>query len=131
GFDRAMIDSIRYEAIGMVALAAALGGAAHSVLLIFGPGFERAAPALVLLLFFPVLAAATVTQTQALWAVDRPGLTSGISLLRLLVTIALLVVLTPRMNMVGPAIALLAGLLVVLVLSGLALRRHLARPARA
>jgi O-antigen/teichoic acid export membrane protein len=131
GFDRALIDSIRYEVFGMLLLAAAVGGAASSVLQLFGPGFDRAAPALALLVLYPVLASATVTQTQALWAVDRPGLTSIISLVRLAVTIALLVVLTPTMNMVGPALALLAGLLVVLVFSGLALRRHLARPLRA
>ncbi len=131
GFDRAMIDSIRYEVIGMLMLAAAIGGAAHSVLDIFGPGFGRAAPALVLLALFPALASITVTQTQALWAVNRPGLTSIVALIRLAVTIALLVWLTPGMNMAGPAIALLAGFLVVIVLSGGALRRHLARPLRA
>ena len=131
GFDRAMIDSIRYEVIGMLALAAAIGGAAHSVLDIFGPGFGQAAPALILLALFPALASVTVTQTQALWAVNRPGLTSVIALIRLAATVVLLVVLTPRMNMVGPAIALLAGFLVVVVLSGGALRHHLTRPLRA
>jgi O-antigen/teichoic acid export membrane protein len=131
GFDRALIDSIRYEVIGMLLLAAAIGGAAHSVLAIFGPGFGQATPALVLLALFPVLASVGVTQTQALWAVDRPGLTSIFSLIRLVVTIGLLVALTARMNMVGPALALLAGYLVVVVLSGLALRHHLTRPLRA
>jgi O-antigen/teichoic acid export membrane protein len=131
GFDRALIDSIRYEVIGMLLLAAAIGGAAHSVLDLFGPGFSPAAPALVLLLFFPVLASISVTQTQALWAVDRPGLTSVVAGLRLVVTIVLLVVLTPKMNYVGPALALLAGMLVSIALCGLALRDHLARPLRA
>ena len=131
GFDRALVDSIRYEVFGMLLLAAALGGCAHTVLEIFGPGFDQAASALALLLLFPVLASATVTQTQALWAADRPGLTSVISLLRLVLTVGLLVVLTPRMTMVGPALALLAGFLLVVVLSGIALRRHMARPLRA
>lgn len=130
GFDRALIDSIRYEVIGMLLLAAALGGAAHSVLDLFGPGFSPAVPALVLLLFFPVLASISITQTQALWAVDRPGLTSIVAMVRLAVTIVLLVVLTPTMNFAGPAIALLAGMLVSVVLFGFALRRHLTRPLR-
>lgn len=130
GFDRAMIDSIRYEVIGMLMLAAAIGGAAHSVLDIFGPGFSQAVPALILLALFPALASVTVTQTQALWAVNRPGLTSVVALIRLALTIVLLVLLTPRMNMVGPALALLAGFLVVIVLSGIALRRDLTRPLR-
>ena len=131
GFDRALIDSTRYEVIVMTVFAATIGGAAHLVLGIFGPGFDAAAPALALLMLFPVMASITVTQTQALWAVNRPGLTSLIALARLVVTIALLVVLTPATHMVGPALALLSGFLVVIVLSGAALRRHLARPLRA
>jgi O-antigen/teichoic acid export membrane protein len=131
GFDRALIDSIRYEVIVMLMLAAAIGGAAHSVLEIFGPGFTPAVPALILLALFPALASITVTQTQALWAVNRPGLTSVVALIRLTVTIVLLVLLTPAMNMVGPALALLAGFLVTIVLSGGALRHHLTRPLRA
>ncbi len=131
GFDRALIDSIRYEVIGMLLLAAALGGAAHSVLDLFGPGFTPAVPALVLLLFFPVLASVSITQTQALWAVNRPGLTSIVSIARMAVTIVLLVVLTPEMNYAGPALALLAGMLVAILLFGLALRDHLTRPLRA
>jgi O-antigen/teichoic acid export membrane protein len=131
GFDRALIDSIRYEMIGMLLIAAALGGAAHSVLDIFGPGFSRAAPALALLMLFPALASVTATQTQALWATNQPGRTSLIAILRLTITIALLVVLTPRIDIIGPAIALLAGFLLVVVLSGVALRPFLARPLRA
>jgi O-antigen/teichoic acid export membrane protein len=130
GFDRAMVDSIRYEVIGMLLLAAAIGGAAHSVLGLFGPGFGRATPALALLAIYPALASISVTQTQALWAVDRPGLTSIIALVRLVVTVALLILLTPVMEIAGPALALLASYLVVVVFSGLALRHHLTRPLR-
>jgi O-antigen/teichoic acid export membrane protein len=130
GFDRALIDSIRYEVFGMLLLAAVIGGAAHSILALFGAGFARASDALVLLALFPALAAVSVTQTQALWSTGRPGRTSLIALVRLLVTIALLVALTPRMGIVGPAIALLAGYVAVILLSGLALRPVLARPLR-
>jgi O-antigen/teichoic acid export membrane protein len=131
GFDRALIDSIRYEVIGLLLIAAALGGAAHSVMDIFGPGFDEAAPALALLALFPAMASVTVAQTQALWAVNRPGLTSLIAGARLLVTIGLLIALTPPLGVVGPAIALLAGFAVVIVLSGVALRPVLKRPVRA
>jgi O-antigen/teichoic acid export membrane protein len=130
GFDRALIDSIRYEMIGMLLIAAAIGGAANSVLAIFGPGFSRAAPALALLMLFPALASVTATQTQALWATNQPGRTSLIAITRLTVTIALLVVLTPKIDIVGPAIALLAGYLLVIALSGIALRVFMARPLR-
>jgi O-antigen/teichoic acid export membrane protein len=131
GFDRALIDSIRYETIGMLLIAAAIGGAAHSVLAVFGQGFGTATTALALLILFPALASITVTQTQALWAIDRPGLTSAIAIVRLAITLTLLVVLTPAVGIAGPAIALLAGYLAVIVLSGLSLRPSLARPLRA
>jgi O-antigen/teichoic acid export membrane protein len=131
GFDRALVDSIRYEAIGMLLIAATVGGAARSVLELFGPGFARAATALALLAVFPALASVTVTQTQALWAVDRPGVTSAIAVARAAVTLGMLVLLTPRLGIDGPAIALLAGYAIVIALSGVALRPALARPLRA
>jgi len=131
GFDRALIDSIRYEVVGMLLIAASIGGAARSVLDLFGPGFARASTALALLALFPVLASITLTQTQALWATNRPGRTSVIALVRVVVTIALLVVLTPSVGVAGPAIALLAGYVAVVVLSGISLRPTLSRPLRA
>jgi O-antigen/teichoic acid export membrane protein len=131
GFDRALIDSIRYEVIGLLLIAAVLGGAAHSVLDIFGPGFDQAAPALALLAAFPAMASITVAQTQALWAVNRPGYTSVVAIVRLAITIGLLIALTPTLGVLGPAISLLAGYLAVVVLSGVALRAVLKRPVRA
>ncbi len=130
GFDRALIDSIRYEMIGMLLIAAVIGGAARSVLHLFGPGFARASTALALLAVFPALASITQTQTQALWATNRPGRTSVIAMVRLAVTIVLLVELTPSIGIVGPAIALLAGYASVIVLSSLALAPSLSRPMR-
>jgi len=127
GFDRALVDSIRYGMTGMLLVAAICGGAARSFLALFGPGFSRATPALVLLLLFPAMASVTTTQTQALWAVDRPGLTSIIQLARLTLTIALTIVLTPRLGITGPAIALLAGFLVVVIWNTAALRPYLHR----
>jgi O-antigen/teichoic acid export membrane protein len=122
GFDRALVDSIRYEVIGMLVMAAVVGGAAHSLLEVFGPGFGRATVALSLLAIFPALASITVTQTQALWAIDRPGLTSVVAVARLVLTVVLLVVLTPAIGITGPAVALLAGYVIVVALNGLALR---------
>ncbi|MGH2853599.1 MAG: lipopolysaccharide biosynthesis protein [Solirubrobacteraceae bacterium] len=131
GFDRALIDSIRYQMVGMLLIAATIGGAAHSVLEVFGPGFSRATWALALLVTYPALAAVTVTQTQALWATNRPGRTSVIAIARMVLTVVLLVVLTPSIGIVGPAIALLAGYLVVIVFSGAALSSSLTRPLHA
>jgi len=130
GFDRALVDSIRYEMAGMLLIAATIGGAAHSVLNIFGPGFNSATTALALLMLFPALASITVTQTQALWATDRPVHTSTIAMLRLIVTIVLLVWLTPSLGVTGPAIALLAGYLAAIIMGGIALRPFLTQPLR-
>jgi O-antigen/teichoic acid export membrane protein len=131
GFDRALIDSIRYEMVGMLLIAAVIGGAARSVLEVFGAGFSRASSVLVLLSLFPALASVTVTQTQALWATNRPGWSSIVAFARLLVTVVLLVVLTPPLGIIGPAIALLGGYAVFIVAGGLALRGSLTRPLRA
>jgi O-antigen/teichoic acid export membrane protein len=130
GFDRAVIDSIRYEMIGMLLIAAAVGGCARSVLGLFGPGFGRASTALALLMLFPALASITVTQTQVLWATNKPGQSSVIAMVRLVITLVLLVVLTPPLGITGPAIALLAGYVAIIVLYGVALRPSLTRPLR-
>jgi O-antigen/teichoic acid export membrane protein len=131
GFDRALIDSIRYEMIGMLLFAAAIGGASHSVLDLYGPGFGSAADALSLLALFPALASVMLTQTQALWATNRPTLTSVVAIARLIVTVLLLVVLTPSLGIMGPAITLLAGYLAAILISGIALRASLTRPLKA
>jgi O-antigen/teichoic acid export membrane protein len=109
GFDRALIDSIRYALVGMLLMAAVCGGASQSILAVFGPGFGRAATAMTLLVLYPALASVTAAQTQALYAVGRPGLTSVVGVADLLVVIILTAVLTPILGITGPALALLAG----------------------
>lgn len=130
GFDRALVDSIRYEVIGMLLAAAAIGGAAHAVLGIFGPGFAQATPALALLMLYPALGSITVAQTQGLWAVDRPGMTSVIAVTRMVVTIVLVIVLIPPLGIAGPALALLAGYAWHAFFAGIALKRHLTQRLR-
>jgi O-antigen/teichoic acid export membrane protein len=130
GFDRALIDSIRYEVAGMLLIAATIGGAAHSVLAIFGPGFDQATTALALLILYPALASITVAQTQGLWAVNRPGTTSIVSIARMAITLGLLIVLTPALGITGPAIALLAGYAAGVLFSGVALRPFLSQRLR-
>jgi O-antigen/teichoic acid export membrane protein len=131
GFDRALVDSIRYEMVGMLLIAATLGGAANSVMNIFGPGFGRAAQALIIVALYPALASITVTQTQALWAINRPRRTSVTALARLAVTLGLLIVLTPAIGVLGPAIALVAGYLAAILLGGIVLHSSMTRPLRA
>ncbi|HEX4465564.1 MAG TPA: lipopolysaccharide biosynthesis protein [Solirubrobacteraceae bacterium] len=131
GFDRALVDTARYALAGMLLIAAVLAGAAHGVLGLFGPGFGRAAPAFALLIGYPALACGTLVQTQALWALDRPGMTSVTALARLVCTLTLTIVLTPAIGVAGPAIALVAGFLVDLAWKSALLRPHLSRPLSA
>jgi O-antigen/teichoic acid export membrane protein len=127
GFDRALIDTMRYALIGMLLIASVCGGGAHAILTLFGPGFSRADGAFALLIAYPALATISSAQMQALWALDRPGLTSVIALARLCVTISLTVLLTPRVGIVGPAIGLLGGFLLDMAWKTAALRPHLSR----
>jgi O-antigen/teichoic acid export membrane protein len=127
GFDRALLDTIRYALAGMLLIAALCGGAAHRILTLFGPGFATASAVLALLVLYPALAAIANAQTQALYAVDRPGLTSVIALTRMALTLAATIVLTRAIGITGPAIALLAGYAFDIAWRGLALRPHLHR----
>src|SRR5207245_1472329 len=109
GFDRALADTVRYALVGLLLIAAVIGGAAEPVLRLFGPGFSRASVALTLLMFYPALNSVAIAQNQALFAVEEPGLTSVIAIVRMLLTVAVTVALTPTMGITGPAVALLAG----------------------
>jgi membrane protein EpsK len=128
GFDRALTDTIRYALIGMLLIAAVVGGAAEPILRLFGPGFSRATPALILLIAYPALNSITTAQSQALFAVDRPGLTSIVSLTRMALTIIAMVLLTPAIGITGPAIALLGGVAVDLIWKSFVLHRYLSEP---
>jgi O-antigen/teichoic acid export membrane protein len=116
GFDRAVVDSMRYMAIGLALLAAAGGGAADGVMDVFGPGFDRAAPALALLLLVPLLTTLAQVQVTALIALDRPVVTTAFGLVRLAVTIVASVALVGPAGITGVALGLLLGATVQLLL---------------
>jgi O-antigen/teichoic acid export membrane protein len=128
GFDRALVDTIRYCTAGMLLPAAAVGGAATSVMALFGPGFGRAAEALSVILLMPALITVAQVLRNALFAVDRPWLSSIIALLRMAITIAATVALTSWLGITGTALGLLAGALVDVAWMALAVRGHLASP---
>lgn len=114
GFQRALTDSTRYVVTAMLLPAAAAGGAADGVMGLFGPGFSQASGALVLLLLVPALATTMIFQTQALLAVDRPTLTSVLSVARLVVTLSASIALTITIGITGTAAAVVLGLAVQL-----------------
>ena len=109
GFDRAVVDTTRYCVALLLLPAAAAGGAAVSVMALFGDDFAPGANALAILLLVPVAVAVVAVQRTTLLAADRPGLTSIIAIAGALVTTAVTVALTPSLGVTGAALGLLAG----------------------
>jgi O-antigen/teichoic acid export membrane protein len=130
GFDRALVDSLRYIAGGMLLPAAAGGGAAAGVMELFGPGFSRASTALAIVLVVPAIAAMSNIQVDALLAVGRPLATTALAGVRLAVTIPLAVVLTLSMGVTGTALGVTLGFGLQLVVQLVVLRDHLSQPMR-
>lgn len=130
GFDRALIDSLRYVASGLFLPAAVGGGAAAGIMGLYGPGFSEASDALVFILLVPPLATMIRIQQQALFALDRPLLSSVLALVRMVVTLAAGVVLTLELGITGTAVGLVAGCVVQLAIQFRVTHRHLAQPVR-
>jgi O-antigen/teichoic acid export membrane protein len=131
GFDRALTDTIRYALIGMLLIAAVVGGAAAPILHLFGPGFSRATGVLMLLIIYPALNSITVAQNQALFAVNLPGLTSFVSITRMALTVTATVLLTPAIGITGPAVALLGGFALDVIWKSFVLHPYLFTPLHA
>lgn len=128
GFDRALVDSIRYVAIGLLLPAAAMGGAAKGVMSLYGPGFERGSTALAIMLVLPALLTAASMQTHALLAVNRPLTTTVVSLARAAVTIATGIALSLWLGITGMAIAMVLGGMVQFILQYYVTRPHISTP---
>lgn len=125
GFDRALLDSSRVVAIALLLPAAVAGGAADGVMDLFGPGFDRAAEALALLLLVAVIHSVTAIMTHALLALNEPWTSTRVSVVRLAIIIGLGIPLTMAMEVTGMAIAMLAGFVVDAVWRVAATRPHL------
>jgi O-antigen/teichoic acid export membrane protein len=128
GFDRALLDSLRYVSTGLLMPAAAAGGASVGIMELFGPGFSVASTALALTLLVAPMTAMLTLQTQALLAVDRPLVASGFSLVRLGVTLAASVPLTISLGVTGPALGVAFGCATQLAGQLGYLRRYLEAP---
>lgn len=125
GFDRALVDTSRYSIVGLLALAAAGGGASDGIMDLFGPGFDQGAAALAILLLASPVAALVDVHQSALWAVNRPLLTSAIAVTRAVFTLAATVVLTSLMSITGTALAFLLGYLLSAGWYVASTRRHM------
>jgi O-antigen/teichoic acid export membrane protein len=128
GFDRALVDTLRYVAIGMLLPAAAGGGAATQVMELFGPGFDEGAGALAILLLMPALATLSSSQNMALLSLDRPLTMTWITLARMVTILVASTALTLSMGPTGTALGVICGYAVDLALQLLVTRRHLATP---
>ena len=125
GFDRSLIDTIRYMVIVLVALAASAGGSAIGVMGVFGPGFEEAATALSLLLLLPAINAITMCEKQALYAIDRPLAAGVIAIVELAFILVLSIGLGITFGTTGVATAMVISGVAAAVLFWKALRGHL------
>lgn len=112
GFNRVLVDSLRYASFGLLLPAAVGGGAAEGIMHVFGAGFGSAAPALRWLLLVPLMQTVISIQGAAMMASNRPLVTSWLGLARLTVTLIAGVGLTLAFGIVGMAIAMVAGVLV-------------------
>ncbi|MFL5868869.1 MAG: lipopolysaccharide biosynthesis protein [Thermoleophilaceae bacterium] len=131
GFDRALVDSMRYLAIAMFFPAAVGGGAGYGVMELFGPGFSQAGNTLAVLLAIPALAAISGVQAQVLIAEGRPGVVTTTSVGRTLLTIGLTFAMAPSLGMMGAALAWAIGSVVGVIWLQHVVRPHLAAPLRA
>jgi O-antigen/teichoic acid export membrane protein len=111
GFDRALMDSLRYATVFLLLFAAVGGGSANAIMSVFGPGFTRASMALEFLLLVPAALTMVTVLSQALIASDRPLATSVAAAVRMITTVPCVVILTQQLGITGAALGMLLGAL--------------------
>jgi O-antigen/teichoic acid export membrane protein len=131
GFDRALVDSLRYAVTLLLLPAAVGGGAAVGVMSVFGPGFDEASKALVLLLLVPVGTSAVSVLLQAQLALDRPGVSALCFLVRLVVTGPACVILAKSSGVTGAAAGMVIGVAAQVTIQLIVIRMALSSPLRA
>ncbi|HST55722.1 MAG TPA: hypothetical protein VLJ42_07490 [Solirubrobacteraceae bacterium] len=109
GFDRALVDSLRYAAVAMLLPAAAAAGAATPIMSVYGAGFAHGADAFAYLVFVPGVMTLSALQSHALFADERALLSSLYGLLRVLVTLLAAVPLTLLYGVSGMGAGMLIG----------------------
>lgn len=125
GYERVLIDTVRYVVAGTLLVAATLGGAAQGVMDVFGPGFGVAAGALAVIMLAAPLQGVSVVQQLTLYSVDRPLATTVAAAVRMVLTVGLGVVLVIWLGVVGVALAVVAALAVATIVQGREIRREL------
>lgn len=128
GRDRALVDSWRLSLAGMLLPAACVGGAAVGVMNVFGPGFSQGATALALVMLYQAQQAVDSLHVTALYARNRPTLTTVAAAVSVLVGVTLAVVLAGPLGATGPAIGLVLGMLASTAVMHATVRRGLSQP---
>lgn len=130
GHDRALVDTARYAGAGLLLFAAAGGGASRGVMDVFGEGFDQGATALALLLVLEALVAVAAVFVSALYAADRPLVTTAANLAAMVVTVGGGIPLAIDLGVTGPAIAIVAGQFVFIAVMLPYIARELVEPMR-
>jgi O-antigen/teichoic acid export membrane protein len=128
GFDRALVDSIRYVTVVLLLPAAAGGGAAKGIMSLYGAGFARGSTGLAILLVLPAFLTAASMQTHALLAVNRPLATTAVSLARAAMTVGGGIGLSLWLGISGMALGMVLGAATQLVLQYGVTRSHISTP---
>jgi O-antigen/teichoic acid export membrane protein len=109
GFDRALVDSLRYVAVAMLVPAAVLAGAAAPIMSIYGHGFASATNAFAYLAFVPGVMTLSALQSHALFAEGRGLLASRYALGRTATTLVAATLLTRAYGISGMGAGMLIG----------------------
>jgi O-antigen/teichoic acid export membrane protein len=81
----------------------------HLLSLLYGREYTGATTVLRILVFEVVLSGGTFVLSQAFMALERPGVVTALQVLGLLFTLPLMLILVPRLGIVGAGLALLAS----------------------
>jgi O-antigen/teichoic acid export membrane protein len=130
GFDRALVDSLRYVAVAMLLPAAVAAGAAAPIMSIYGPGFARGAGCFAFLVFVPGIMTLSAIQSHALFAEGRGLLSSLYGVVRLLSTLLATVLLTRAYSLSGAGAGMTIGACAQLAPLGARLPRLLSQALR-
>ena len=101
--------ALRGAALPLLLLSAVGGGAAEGALRVFGEGFDDAADAFALLLLAYSLSVLSLMVGDAILALDRPSLATGLVIVRSVVIVGLMVPMTSWFEGTGAAAAFCAG----------------------
>jgi O-antigen/teichoic acid export membrane protein/Mrp family chromosome partitioning ATPase len=128
GFNRALAQTVRLSALGMLFPAAVGGGAAVGIMEIFGPGFDRGSTALAIGMLLPAVYGVAGVFALLLVSNDRPLTDTAVALLRLVTVLGLGWPLIHWFGITGAAVTMLTAFSISLTLLVVLALPHLSQP---